>query len=128
MDIGVVSDLLLWHPWKYLPASLCGCPAVTVSCSRPWLAVQESVSSHLLPWISALEQKRCPTGVNKQASFKLVALWPSACLMKWKNNPFHKVAPNYEAICHVSPLTFGHLLLNRVQFLFLQEATHLGSF
>lgn len=128
MDIGVVADLLLWHPWKYLPASLCECPAVRVSCSHPWLAVQESVSSHLLPWISALERKRSPTGANKQASFKLAALWPSACLMKRKNNPFHKVALNCEAICHVSPLTFGYLLLNRVQFLFLQEVKYLGSF
>ena len=130
MDIGVVADLLLWHPWKYLSSSPCGCPAVKTSCSHPWLAVQGSVSSHLLPWISALEQKRSPTGVNKQASFKLAALWPSSCLMKWKNNLFHKVkdALNCETICHMSPITFGHLLLNRVQFLFLQEIKNLSSF
>lgn len=129
MDIGVVADLLLSHPWKYLPASLCGCPAVKASCSRPWPAVQGSVSSHLPPWISALEQKRSPTGANKQAGFKLAALWLSSCLMKWKNNPFHKVKDvlNCETVCHISPITFGHLLLNRVQFLFLQEIKNLGS-
>lgn len=71
--IGAVVDLLLWHSWICLPASLCGLPAVKASCSHLWPAVRESVSSHPLPWISALEQKSSHTGANKQASFELAA-------------------------------------------------------
>lgn len=51
-------------------------------------------------------------------------------MTKWNNNLFHKVKHvlNYETICHMSPITFGHLLLNGVPFLFLQEIKNLSYF